>query len=133
MVGPRRKKRQHFGRIHAFSCGKASFRGEHSLIGGPGFSRVVHCNDPDGFDATIRNYGGNYVRTTKYTILTFLPKSLFEQFRRVANLYFLMCAILSFTALSPYSSVSSVLPLAVVIGVSMGKELLEDFRRKQQV
>ncbi|XP_024030758.1 phospholipid-transporting ATPase 10 [Morus notabilis] len=132
MVGPRRKKRQHFGRIHAFSCGKASFRGEHSLIGGPGFSRVVHCNDPDGFDATIRNYGGNYVRTTKYTILTFLPKSLFEQFRRVANLYFLMCAILSFTALSPYSSVSSVLPLAVVIGVSMGKELLEDFRRKQQ-
>lgn len=132
MAGGRRKK-QHFSRIHAFSCGKASFKGEHSLIGGPGFSRVVHCNDPEGFDATLLNYGGNYVRTTKYTLATFLPKSLFEQFRRVANIYFLICAILSFTSLSPYSAVSNVVPLVVVMGVTMGKEVLEDWRRKQQV
>ncbi|GMN57961.1 hypothetical protein TIFTF001_027063 [Ficus carica] len=132
MAGPRRKKKQHFGKIHAFSCGKASFKGEHSLIGGPGFSRVVHCNDPEGFDTTVFNYAGNYVSTTKYNIATFLPKSLFEQFRRVANLYFLICAILSFTSLSPYSPVSNVVPLVVVMGVSMAKELLEDWRRNQQ-
>ena len=133
MAGPRRKKKQHFGRIHAFSCGKASFKGEHSLIGGPGFSRVVHCNDPEGFDTTVFNYASNYVSTTKYNVATFLPKSLFEQFRRVANLYFLICAILSFTSLSPYSPVSNVVPLVVVMGVSMAKELLEDWRRNQQV
>lgn len=132
MAGGRRKK-QHFSRIHAFSCGKASFKGEHSLIGGPGFSRVVHCNDPEGFDATLLNYGGNYVSTTKYTLATFLPKSLFEKFRRVANIYFLICAILSFTPLSPYSAVSNVVPLVVVMGVTMGKEVLEDWRRYQQV
>ncbi|PON62058.1 P-type ATPase, subfamily IV [Parasponia andersonii] len=131
-MGGGRRKKQHFSRIHAFSCGKASFKGEHSLIGGPGFSRVVHCNDPEGFDATLLNYGGNYVRTTKYTLATFLPKSLFEQFRRVANVYFLVCAILSFTPLSPYSAVSNVVPLVVVMGVTMGKEVLEDWRRKQQ-
>ncbi|TYJ25658.1 hypothetical protein E1A91_A07G064500v1 [Gossypium mustelinum] len=131
MTGGRRRK-QHFSRIHAFSCGKASFKGDHSLIGGPGFSRVVYCNDPECFEASLRNYAGNYVRSTKYTLATFFPKSLFEQFRRVANFYFLICAILSFTPLSPYSAVSNVLPLVVVIGATMGKEAVEDWRRKKQ-
>ncbi|KAJ8772202.1 hypothetical protein K2173_027379 [Erythroxylum novogranatense] len=131
MPGGRRKK-QHFSRIHAFTCGKSSFRGEHSLIGGPGFSRVVYCNEPESFEAGVLNYGSNYVRTTKYTLATFVPKSLFEQFRRVANIYFLVCGILAFTPLSPYSAVSNVVPLIVVIGATMAKEALEDWRRKKQ-
>ncbi|GMI76738.1 Aminophospholipid ATPase 9 [Hibiscus trionum] len=131
MAGARRRK-QHFSRIHAFSCGKASFKGDHSLIGGPGFSRVIYCNDPECFEASLRNYCDNYVRSTKYTLATFFPKSLFEQFRRAANFYFLICAILAFTPLSPYSAVSNVLPLVVVIGATMGKEAIEDWRRKKQ-
>ncbi|KAK4252586.1 hypothetical protein QN277_014566 [Acacia crassicarpa] len=124
----RRRKRHHFSRIHAFACGKASFRGEHSLIGGPGFSRIVLCNEPE----RVEDYGDNYVRTTKYTLASFLPKSLFEQFRRVANSYFLVCAILSFFPVSPYSAVSNVVPLLLVVAVSMGKEMVEDWKRKQQ-
>ncbi|GMI78237.1 Aminophospholipid ATPase 9 [Hibiscus trionum] len=131
-MGGGRRRKQRFSRIHAFTCGKASFKGDHSLIGGPGFSRVVYCNEPECFEATLLNYGGNYVRSTKYTLATFLPKSLFEQFRRVANFYFLICAILSFTPLSPYSPVSNVLPLVVVIGATMGKEAVEDCKRKKQ-
>ncbi|XP_044466183.1 putative phospholipid-transporting ATPase 9 [Mangifera indica] len=132
MAGNRRKRHLFTKQIHAFTCGKISFKGDHSLIGGPGFSRVVYCNDPDGFDASVFNYRDNYVRTTKYTLATFIPRSLFEQFRRVANLYFLLCAILSFTPLSPYSAVSNVLPLVVVIGATVGKEILEDWQRKKQ-
>lgn len=128
-----RRRKQHFSRIHAFSCGITSFKGDHSLIGGPGFSRIVYCNDSESFEASVLNYGDNYVRTTKYTLATFFPKSLFEQFRRVANVYFLICAILSFTPLSPYSAFSNVLPLVVVIGATMGKEIIEDWRRKRQV
>ena len=127
------RKRHHFSRIHAFSCGKASFKvEEHSLIGGPGFSRIVYCNDAEG-RSSLLNYGDNYVSTTKYTLATFLPKSLFEQFRRVANFYFLVCAILSFFPVSPYSAVSNVVPLVVVVAATMGKEAVEDWRRFKQV
>jgi phospholipid-translocating ATPase len=31
----------------------------------------------------------NIIATTRYTLFSFLPKSLFEQFRRIANVYFL--------------------------------------------
>ncbi|KAJ4961143.1 hypothetical protein NE237_021053 [Protea cynaroides] len=131
MAGGRRKKLL-FSKIDSFSCGKASLRDDLPQIGGPGFSRVVFCNDPEGYEASTFNYGDNYVRTTKYTLATFFPKSLFEQFRRVANIYFLIVACLSFTPLSPYSAVSSVTPLVVVIGASMVKEAIEDWKRKKQ-
>ncbi|CAL5186760.1 unnamed protein product [Lathyrus oleraceus] len=129
--GRTRRKRKQLSRIHAFSIGKASFKGEHSLIGGPGFSTIVYCNEPQS-GSDIVNYGDNYVRTTKYTAFTFIPKSLFEQFRRVANFYFLVCAILSFFPVSPYSAVSNVVPLLVVVAATIGKEAVEDWRRLKQ-
>ncbi|PSR91224.1 Phospholipid-transporting ATPase 9 [Actinidia chinensis var. chinensis] len=127
-----RRKKLHFSKIYTFRCGRASFKGDHSQIGGPGFSRVVHCNEPGSFEAAILNYVGNYVSSTKYTLATFLPKSLFEQFRRVANFYFLVTGILAFTPLAPYSAVSAILPLFLVIGATMVKEGIEDWRRRQQ-
>lgn len=132
MVGGRRKK-HHFGRIHAFSSGKVPSSDEQSQIGGPGFSRLVYCNDPECVEAGALKYIDNYVSSTKYNIATFLPKALFEQFRRVANVYFLLCALLAFTPLSPYSAVSNVLPLVVVVAATMAKEALEDWRRFKQV
>ncbi|GKU90436.1 hypothetical protein SLEP1_g4429 [Rubroshorea leprosula] len=131
MAGGRRRKLL-LSKIYPFTCGRASFRDDHSQIGQPGFSRVVFCNEPGSFEAGIRKYSNNYVRTTKYTFASFLPKSLFEQFRRVANFFFLVTAILSYTALSPYSASSSVVPLVIVIGATMMKEGIEDWRRKQQ-
>ncbi|XP_059655582.1 putative phospholipid-transporting ATPase 9 [Cornus florida] len=131
MVTGRRRK-LHFSKIYSFRCGKSSFLDDHSQIGGPGFSRVVYSNEPDCPEAEIRSYASNYVSTTKYTAASFLPKSLFEQFRRVANFYFLVTGILAFTPLSPYSAVSAILPLIVVIGATMVKEGIEDWKRKQQ-
>ncbi|XP_073147923.1 putative phospholipid-transporting ATPase 9 [Henckelia pumila] len=128
-----RKKKINFSKIYSFKCGKESSRDDHSQIGGPGFSRVVYCNEShDGLESSSRNYVTNYVRTTKYTAASFLPKSLFEQFRRVANFFFLVTGILSFTRLAPYSAVSAIVPLIIVIGATMVKEGIEDWRRKQQ-
>ena len=36
----------------------------------------------------------NYISTSKYNVVTFLPKNLFEQFQRIANTYFLALLIL---------------------------------------
>ncbi|KAG8382965.1 hypothetical protein BUALT_Bualt05G0134800 [Buddleja alternifolia] len=129
-TGKRRKS--HFRKIYTFKCGKEGFKDEHSQIGRPGFSRVVYCNEPDSLESNLRKFATNYVRTTKYTATTFLPKSLFEQFRRVANFYFLVTGILSFTSLAPYSAVSAIIPLIIVIAATMVKEGIEDWGRKLQ-
>ncbi|XP_061340720.1 putative phospholipid-transporting ATPase 9 [Gastrolobium bilobum] len=131
MRGERRRK-LHLSKIYSFACGKASFKRDHSQIGARGYSRVVLCNEPESFDSVNRNYADNSVSSTKYTPATFLPKSLFEQFRRVANFYFLVTGILAFTKLAPYAAVSAILPLIVVVGATMVKEGIEDWRRKKQ-
>ncbi|CAA6665564.1 unnamed protein product [Spirodela intermedia] len=77
-------------------------------------------------------YAGNKISTTKYTVVNLVPKSLFEQFRRVANVFFLVVSCVSFTPLAPYRAVSVLLPLVVVVGATMAKEAVEDWRRKQQ-
>ncbi|CAI9761835.1 unnamed protein product [Fraxinus pennsylvanica] len=127
-----KRKRLHFSNIYSFNCVKGAFKEDHNQIGGPGFSRIVYCNNPDCLKVSPRNHSTNYVRTTKYTAANFLPKSLFEQFRRVANFYFLVTGILAFTSLAPYSAVSAIIPLMIVIGATMVKEGIEDWRRKQQ-
>ncbi|KAG5624394.1 hypothetical protein H5410_009612 [Solanum commersonii] len=119
-----------FSKIYSFSCMKCSFKEEHGHIGKRGFSRIVYCNDPDNPEQVQLNYRGNYVSTTKYTAINFIPKSLFEQFRRVANIYFLVVACVSFSPLAPYTASSILAPLLVVIGATMAKEGIEDWRRK---
>ena len=39
-------------------------------------------------------FQNNHIKTSKYTLLTFLPLNLFEQFQRLANFYFLCLLIL---------------------------------------
>ncbi|KAI8908590.1 hypothetical protein EDD86DRAFT_191661 [Gorgonomyces haynaldii] len=73
--------------------------------------------------------GLNYIRTTKYTVLTFLPKNLYMQFRRAYNIYFLLAC---FSLIGGYASVSvtsMVGPLLIVLAFSAIKEALEDFNR----
>lgn len=77
-----------------------------------------------------QKYKSNYVSTTKYNAITFLPYSLILQFRRYANFYFLACAILqSIPIISPLSPLSAILPLAFVLSLSMAREGFEDYKR----
>jgi phospholipid-translocating ATPase len=75
-------------------------------------------------------YMGNKIRTTKYTMLTFLPKNLIEQFHRVANLYFVFIQLLNWVPeLNVFGKEIAMIPLLFVLGVTAIKDLFEDRRR----
>ena len=75
-------------------------------------------------------YLDNYVRTTKYTVLSFLPKNLFEQFHRFANLYFLFIVLLNWVpAINAFGKEISMMPVIFVLGVTAIKDIFEDRRR----
>ena len=73
----------------------------------------------------------NKISTTKYNFLTFLPKGLLIQFTRLPNIFFLFTAIIqSIPAISPLTSLTAIIPLIFVLGVSMIREFIEDWTRK---
>lgn len=103
----------------------------------PAKRRNVYLNiPPSGPDEVRRNgepsarYPRNKVRTSKYTLVTFLPRFLSEQFRRVANVYFLMLVLLQtsdkFGATVPQIAM---LPLVAILGITAIKDGIEDYRR----
>ncbi|CAN8066886.1 unnamed protein product [Agarophyton chilense] len=90
--------------------------------------RYVRINDHD--TNVSRNFISNELRTAKYTPLNMIPKALFEQFRRVANFYFLTIAIISFIpGISPSTPIANVLPLLVVVGFGFARDVYEDGKR----
>ena len=83
----------------------------------------------------LSKYATNVVSTARYSWMTFLPRCLFEQFRRVANLYFLLISVLmllgKYTKLfdSPLTPWSTLDVLVLVLLVSVCKEGVEDHKR----
>eukprot|EP00051_Salpingoeca_urceolata_P031810 m.13053 g.13053 ORF g.13053 m.13053 type:complete len:1156 (+) comp4442_c0_seq1:490-3957(+) len=77
-------------------------------------------------------YGRNKIQTTKYTLITFLPKNLFEQFHRLANWYFLMIVVLNWVPqINAFAPAIAMLPLVFVLAVTAIKDLYEDRRRRK--
>ncbi|KAK8939156.1 putative phospholipid-transporting ATPase 4 [Platanthera zijinensis] len=135
MARGRVREKLRWSKLYSFSCIRPTVQLESEnppSLQGPGYSRVVHCNQPHVHRRKPFRYPTNCISTTKYNIITFLPKAIFEQFRRVANLYFLLAAVLSLTPVAPFSAMSMIAPLAFVVGLSMAKEALEDWRRFMQ-
>ena len=79
---------------------------------------------------STKAFPSNYISTSKYTLITFLPKSLLLQFKRYANIYFLIIAILqSISIISPLNPFTAVAPFVFVVGLSMLREMYEDIQR----
>ncbi|KVI08553.1 Cation-transporting P-type ATPase [Cynara cardunculus var. scolymus] len=92
-------------------------------------SRLVYINDPLKTNEKVE-FSGNSIRTSKYSVLTFLPRNLFEQFHRVAYVYFLVIAILNqLPQLAVFGRFASILPLTMVLLVTAIKDAYEDWRR----
>ncbi|KAK8846601.1 hypothetical protein IAR55_005687 [Kwoniella newhampshirensis] len=106
----------------------------------PAIARSIYINQPipeDFYDKKGRIlkdhlYPSNQNVTSKYTVITFLPRNLFEQFRRVANVFFLAINILQF--FPKFSTISPglvILPLIIVLLITALKDGYEDIKRHQ--
>ena len=80
-------------------------------------------------NAPLHKHCSNKITTSRYTVLTWAPKSLLQQFRRAANVYFLVISVLSFMTFSPKTPVSMVGTFAAVLVFTMLKEAFEDYKR----
>ncbi|XP_011054736.1 PREDICTED: phospholipid-transporting ATPase ID isoform X2 [Acromyrmex echinatior] len=76
------------------------------------------------------NYANNYIKTSKYSVLTFLPLNLFEQFQRLANFYFLCLLVLQMIpAISSLTPITTAIPLIGVLTLTAVKDAYDDFQR----
>uniref|UniRef100_A0A2K5ILF7 Phospholipid-transporting ATPase n=1 Tax=Colobus angolensis palliatus TaxID=336983 RepID=A0A2K5ILF7_COLAP len=75
-------------------------------------------------------YATNAIKTYKYNAITFIPMNLFEQFKRAANLYFLILLILqAIPQISTLAWYTTLVPLLLVLGVTAIKDLVDDVAR----
>ncbi|MDP2434900.1 MAG: hypothetical protein Q8P67_04090, partial [archaeon] len=94
--------------------------------------RMIHANDPSATQAAAGMgvaFPQNYVSTTKYTLWNFLPKNLWEQFHRIANIYFVFIAIITLTPASPIAPGPGVATILIVLGITSVKDAYEDYQR----
>ena len=80
---------------------------------------------------TVEAYKNNRIVTSKYNVITFLPLNLMVQFSKMANLYFLILTIMQTIPVISDSNGVPILavPLCFVVGMSMIKDIFEDFKR----
>ncbi|CAD5212846.1 unnamed protein product [Bursaphelenchus okinawaensis] len=80
----------------------------------------------------FKRYADNKIRTSKYTWLTFLPKNLWEQFHRWANIYFIIIMSMNWVPqLQAFSKYLGMIPVCAVLSMTAIKDFLEDWRRKR--
>ncbi|XP_047507080.1 probable phospholipid-transporting ATPase IIB [Pieris napi] len=89
------------------------------------YSRVIYLGQlPD------EEYPANYVCNQKYSIFTFLPIVLFEQFKFFLNLYFLIMALSQFIPSIRIGYLYTYWgPLGFVLAVTLFREAIDDYRR----
>ncbi|KAL0884283.1 hypothetical protein ABMA27_016269 [Loxostege sticticalis] len=88
-------------------------------------NRVIFINHPQP-----QKFASNSISTAKYSVPSFIPLFLFEQFRRYSNCFFLLIALLQqIPDVSPTGRWTTLTPLILILSVSAIKEIVEDFKR----
>nr|XP_042697616.1 phospholipid-transporting ATPase IK [Chrysemys picta bellii] len=82
------------------------------------------------FCLTRKKYEDNAIKTAKYNVLTFLPLNLYEQFHRLANLYFLFVILLqTVPEISTLPWFTLLLPLSFLLLLRGLRDLIDDIAR----
>ncbi|KAF8978123.1 hypothetical protein BGZ46_006809 [Entomortierella lignicola] len=92
-------------------------------------SRPVRLIQPE----TGKPFVSNSVTTARYTFWDFLPKQLYAQFSKIANVYFLFVASLQMVpSWSPTGQYTTLVPLVVFLSIAIAHEGYDDYRRHRQ-
>ncbi|XP_071584187.1 phospholipid-transporting ATPase IK isoform X4 [Heliangelus exortis] len=84
------------------------------------------------FCLTKKKYSGNAIKTAKYNIFTFLPLNLYEQFHRMANIYFVFVILLqTFPEISTLPWYTLIFPLSCLLIIRGLRDLIDDLGRHQ--
>ncbi|XP_064493014.1 phospholipid-transporting ATPase IK, partial [Pseudopipra pipra] len=107
----------------------------------PAFTWQVRANDRRyhaqskkkfAFCLSRKKYRGNAIRTAKYNLLTFLPLNLYEQFHRMANVYFVFVILLqTFPEISTVPWYTLLFPLSCLLVIRGLRDLIDDIGRHQ--
>ncbi|KFQ08274.1 putative phospholipid-transporting ATPase IK, partial [Leptosomus discolor] len=82
------------------------------------------------FCLSKKKYAGNAIRTAKYNIFTFLPLNLYEQFHRMANVYFVFVILLqTFPEISTLPWYTLLFPLGCLLTIRGLRDLIDDIGR----
>ncbi|KAI0158039.1 phospholipid-translocating P-type ATPase [Hypoxylon sp. FL1284] len=99
--------------------------GRHVPISAGAVRKVPLIDERSGGD-----YISNFIRSSRYTKWSFVPKQLYFQFSKLANFYFLIIAVLQLIpGLSTTGSYTTLIPLLIFVSISMAKEGYDDYRR----
>eukprot|EP00930_Biecheleria_cincta_P077727 TRINITY_DN6502_c0_g1_i2.p1 TRINITY_DN6502_c0_g1~~TRINITY_DN6502_c0_g1_i2.p1 ORF type:complete len:1452 (+),score=232.40 TRINITY_DN6502_c0_g1_i2:80-4435(+) len=86
---------------------------------------------------TSQKYPTNAVKTSKYTLLTFLPKNLWEQFHKFGNCYFLLISIVMYVGektplfVGTIKAFSTLGLLVMMMAVTAAMAFYDDIQRKR--
>lgn len=84
-------------------------------------------------DRYHRPFVDNTISSSRYSIYSFLPKQLYFQFSKIANLYFMTVSILQMIpSWSTTGTYTTVIPLLIFITISILREGFDDYRRHLQ-
>uniref|UniRef100_A0A8C6JQ05 P-type ATPase N-terminal domain-containing protein n=1 Tax=Melopsittacus undulatus TaxID=13146 RepID=A0A8C6JQ05_MELUD len=118
-----------------------SLRGAEYPLAFPAFTWEVRANDRNyhkqfkkrfAFCLSKQKYAGNAIKTAKYNVFTFLPLNLYEQFHRMANIYFVFVILLqTFPAISTLPWYSLLFPLSCLLIIRGVRDLIDDIGRHQ--
>ncbi|KFO70890.1 putative phospholipid-transporting ATPase IK, partial [Cuculus canorus] len=84
------------------------------------------------FCLTKKKYAVNAIKTAKYNIFIFLPLNLYEQFHRMANVYFVFVILLqTFPEISTLPWYTLLFPLSCLLTIRGLRDLIDDIGRHQ--
>ncbi|XP_075885169.1 phospholipid-transporting ATPase ID-like [Nelusetta ayraudi] len=100
------------------------------MCGTRGRAEERHLRANDGAFNLLGRHANNAIKTSRYNLLTFLPLNLLEQFRRLANVYFLLLLVLqTIPAVSSLPWFTTAVPLLFMLSITGVKDASDDIKR----